>query len=387
MGIVASSPPRITGFAAVPYQFDLGESTHLVVNYEGGAGPSSLSFASLPGGCTSSNTADLNCTPAATGTYTVTVQVTDALGDFGSATTALTVEPGLAVSATFVPLTFPATDVGWAVGMIASATGGVGPYQYLWSFGDGNSTPGVHVEHGYLTPGEYVLTLLVTDSLGGMGSASWAIQVNPQIAVQVDAPLFATDVGRPLALSATVTGGTEANRSVLWSFGDQTTQTSSQATHVWTAAGVYNVTARAVDGVGASATRSVLVTVNAAPAARFTVTGGSVSAPPRPGTEFFYNTTLFRGHRTVRGAVAVRGWERGVRNERHAHLLRGRQLHGDGHSDGRRRGYGQRDPERRGPPSAPELLREFVVDLHGRGVPRRCPRGGRGFAAGLRRLR
>lgn len=295
IGLVASSPPRISAFSAVPYQVDLGSTVHFVLTYGGGAGVSSIAYTGLPAGCTSSSTVTLNCTPSATGSYVVTAIVTDSLGDSGSSTATLQVNPGLTVTAAFTPTKFPQTDVGSLVAMTAVVGGGVGPYVYQWVFGDGNSSTGHAVDHTYQVVGNFVLTLTATDSLGGVGSAAWAVQVNPPIALRVSAPTLSTDALHALSVSANVTGGTGPLGSVTWSFGDGGTEVGSQASHLWTSPGVYNVTAQVADAIGASATQTVQVHVNSAPAGRFTVSGGTTAAPPRPGTLFYYNSTLFGG--------------------------------------------------------------------------------------------
>jgi YVTN family beta-propeller protein len=292
--IVASSPPSITGFEAVPSTFDLGGRTTLDVTTLGGAGTSSYSYTGLPNGCTSENTDALNCTPTSSGTYSVTVTVTDELGDSATALTNVTIKSGLTASATFHPGTFPTVDTGSLVSMVANASGGEGPYQFSWAFGDSTGATGSGVTHAYSTPGDYILTVSVSDALGGLGTESWAVRVNPVIAVNVSAPALATDVHRAVAFSATVSGGTDPNSTVQWSFGDGTSLTSATATHEWATAGTYNVTAHAQDADGGFANRSVEVVVNSALSATFTTAGGS-SAPPQPGYLFFCNASASGG--------------------------------------------------------------------------------------------
>src|SRR5262249_25021878 len=41
---------------------------------------------------------------------------------------------------------------------------------YAWSFGDGTSGSGASVSHSFAAPGNYVVTLTVTDNLGGTAS-------------------------------------------------------------------------------------------------------------------------------------------------------------------------------------------------------------------------
>ena len=43
---------------------------------------------------------------------------------------------------------------------------------YAWTFGDGATATGVEATHSYAAPGEYAITLVVTDSVGRTGSAT-----------------------------------------------------------------------------------------------------------------------------------------------------------------------------------------------------------------------
>lgn len=52
---------------------------------------------------------------------------------------------------------------------------------YAWTFGDGGSATGVEATHSYATPGEYAITLVVTDDRGRTGSAeASAVATGPE---------------------------------------------------------------------------------------------------------------------------------------------------------------------------------------------------------------
>jgi outer membrane protein assembly factor BamB len=56
-----------------------------------------------------------------------------------------------------------------------SATGGYRPYSWLWNFGDGQTSNLQNPTHSYTTPGNYTVTLTVTDNSGNTSSdTTWA---------------------------------------------------------------------------------------------------------------------------------------------------------------------------------------------------------------------
>lgn len=56
-----------------------------------------------------------------------------------------------------------------------SATGGYRPYNWLWNFGDGQTSTVQNPTHAYINPGNYTVTLTVTDNSGNTSSDTiWA---------------------------------------------------------------------------------------------------------------------------------------------------------------------------------------------------------------------
>jgi hypothetical protein len=84
----------LTSFNAVPATIHLGSSTVLAVATAGGAGTLRFDYAGLPPGCSTSDTPTLSCDPTAAGTYSVVVQVTDAIGTVVNGSARLVVEAG-----------------------------------------------------------------------------------------------------------------------------------------------------------------------------------------------------------------------------------------------------------------------------------------------------
>ncbi len=83
--------PAIASFVAQPATVSVGDPLTLAVAVTGGVAPYSIVHAGLPPGCLSADSGTLSCRPNASGTYEVTVYVTDSIGAQVSATTTVTV--------------------------------------------------------------------------------------------------------------------------------------------------------------------------------------------------------------------------------------------------------------------------------------------------------
>lgn len=88
------SPLAVAWFSATPSTIELGQTARLNVSAQGGFPPYSYSYSGLPAGCSSADSANLTCTPTATGSFTIHATVTDAGGITKSATLVLVVSGG-----------------------------------------------------------------------------------------------------------------------------------------------------------------------------------------------------------------------------------------------------------------------------------------------------
>jgi PKD repeat protein len=134
-------------------------------------------------------------------------------------------------------------DVAYGV----TVTGATAPLTYLWDFGDGNQSTTASGTHTYGTGRTYVVTLLVTDALGY--TASWASSyvVGPALSASF---IAVVTLGAGGTNSVAFTLGTLYGSSpytYLWDFGDGTTSTSANPTHVYAEAGGYLVTLTVTD--------------------------------------------------------------------------------------------------------------------------------------------
>lgn len=120
----------------------------------------------------------------ASGTYPVTLTVTDGQGASISSAQTVTVSLPVAPIAGF---TFVTSNLD--VDFTDTTTGGEGVMTYLWSFGDGQTSTAVSPSHTYATAGTYSVTLTVTDSLSVTSSRSSSINVVAAFVIPPVAPV------------------------------------------------------------------------------------------------------------------------------------------------------------------------------------------------------
>lgn len=144
-----------------------------------------------------------------------------------------------------------------------NATGGAGaaPYAYRWSFDD--RTPNATVANGthlYHVPGNYTVTLTVSDSIGDVASVSFQVQV-VFAPLTVDASVSPAEGVAPFqaTFNASATGG-EGPYTFRWNFGDGTAvSTVANGTHTFARAGNYTVSVSVEDAYGSYVNESLRV--------------------------------------------------------------------------------------------------------------------------------
>ncbi|MCB0428883.1 MAG: PKD domain-containing protein [Flavobacteriales bacterium] len=140
----------------------------------------------------------------------------------------------------------------WPVTML-----GIGGSKFFWSFGDGDTLTSYSptIEHTYLTPGNYAVTLTITNACGNSATVNGAINVSgvggPQINVSELDPVTC-NAGSNGSAVATISIG-QAPYKYIWD--DNLQQTADTA--VGLTAGTYHVTV--TDANGCTSSQSVSV--------------------------------------------------------------------------------------------------------------------------------
>lgn len=206
-------------------------------------------------------------TYAETGTYTVTLTVTDNRGDSDTTTRDVTIvnTPPVAAftsSVTKLKMSVDAADSSDPDGRVES---------YAWDFGDGGTASTAAATHTYANAGTYDVRLTVVDNDGGTASVTHQVKA---VVNQAPRAAFTSTTNR---FSVSVDGSTSSDpdgtiEEYSWDFGDGSAATNATAEHTYAAAGTFTVKLTITDDDGAMdvATKSTTVTGNAAPVASFT---------------------------------------------------------------------------------------------------------------------
>ncbi|MCI4368709.1 MAG: PKD domain-containing protein, partial [Thermoplasmata archaeon] len=202
------------------------------------------------------------------GSFVATVTASDNLGEQTTASVPYWVLPSLTVS-----VNAPVLGPSQSVQLSAQATGGLGPYTYLWSTGDGSApVSGESIVHPYAASGVYRTTVDVTDRLGYEATGTVSVAVPSPLNVSVEANVSSFVVPGSVGYSAHVTGGTSPY-CYLWTFSDTETSLGGPSiARSYQSSGAYSAAVRVTDAVGNVVNASVNVTALAALSLSWTAT-------------------------------------------------------------------------------------------------------------------
>ena len=180
-GTSGAPPPLTVQLASAPSSVPVNESLTLIAEANGGTPPLSYAYSGLPPGCASLNQFYVSCQPDLAGTYTATVTVTDAAANTSSASAVVTVTPVVAPSPPALKVSLTSIDgpllAGSPLLLVASASGGVGPYSYAYS-GLPAGCESADASSIACTPtatGPFLIAVVVTDGASSTASASTSL--------------------------------------------------------------------------------------------------------------------------------------------------------------------------------------------------------------------
>ncbi|WP_394749386.1 malectin domain-containing carbohydrate-binding protein [Spongiimicrobium salis] len=140
---------------------------------------------------------------------------------------------------------------------------------YFWDFQDGTTSFDQNPIHTFFNVGVYVVSLTVTDDDGATDTTTVTITVTDPIATEAPvAVATATPLTGTAPLEVSFTGSNSTDdigiESYLWNFQDGSTSNEADPVHIFTEAGIYEVTLTIEDAAGLTSSATVTITVNAA---------------------------------------------------------------------------------------------------------------------------
>lgn len=183
------------------------------------------------------------------------------------------------------------------VAFTGTVSGGIPPYTYAWSFGDGGQAATQNASHTYPTEGAYPVAFTVRDSAS-------AAATDDHLTIYVGSDFQASATGQPLSGAAPLTvqfgaaaSGGSPPYAYAWDFGDGSTSTLQNPSHTYGADGEYGVLLTAQDSIGRTATDPDLaVKVGSSPGAPVITGVAKATNPLRlkvSGEGFLVGCTVF----------------------------------------------------------------------------------------------
>jgi uncharacterized repeat protein (TIGR03803 family) len=283
--ITTASLPTGTVFAAY----------NQAISTSGGTGTATfaLSSGALPTGLTLSSAGVLSGTPTVAGTYGINVTATDSAGASSQADYFVVINPIVTISITTTALSD--WTVNAAYNTAITATGGTGPLTF--STISGTLPPGLTLAAGTgvlsgtpISAGSFSFTIGVVDTVGGAGSKSFTVIINPA-AVIVSTSLASWTVNRSGYFQAIITNGGTGPMTFALTSGTVppglTLSSGGVLSGTPSAAGTYTFAVTATDMVGVtSSPQNVTVVINMP--VTFTTTALASWTVNQPG----YNQTI-----------------------------------------------------------------------------------------------
>jgi hypothetical protein len=292
--VTVNSAPSII-ISPISATMDVGQSQQFVSSVSGGTTPYTYQWYLNGVAVSGATSAAWTFTPSSAGSYTIRVQVTDAVSGTASASVTVTVNSALTVSISPSPVTM---DVDQSQTFTSTVTGGTSPLSYQWYL-DGVAVSGATSSSWTYTPsaaGSHTVYVKVTDSASthvNATSNTAGVTVNGLPTVSISPTSATIHVGETVHFTSTALGGTPPY-AYQWYLNN--TPVSGATSSLWTftpsSAGSYNVYLNITDSVGVRA-KSSITPVTVIPV--LTVTISPTSASVTIGYSVTFTSTVSGG--------------------------------------------------------------------------------------------
>ncbi|MEI5638010.1 MULTISPECIES: immune inhibitor A domain-containing protein [unclassified Pseudoalteromonas] len=133
--------------------------------------------------------------------------------------------------------------------------------QFLWRFGDGNSSDRLTTTHNYQSPGVYDVTFTQTDQLGNAETLATQVTITDVVQTPLSlSDLTVTQSGQSVLFSIAVSGGSTPYQ-IEWQFGEGNNATGAVVEHTYSLSGDYQVEVTVSDDDNQSRSQTTTVSI------------------------------------------------------------------------------------------------------------------------------
>lgn len=207
--VVDPNPSLVANFTWTPFRPDVDETVAFTDTSVGGSPPYAYEWDFDSDGVTDATGASPSFAFTEGGVHWVTLLVTDQAGDFSQSIRPVYVEapnaPELIPEFSMSP---NPSEVDEEVIFTDETSGGTPPYTYSWDFGDDTAADTrADPTHAYAAPGDYNVTLTVTDSQDETGSITYShiVETPPATAIPTTTPIDTATLTQTPTETATAT--------------------------------------------------------------------------------------------------------------------------------------------------------------------------------------
>jgi gliding motility-associated-like protein len=168
------------------------------------------------------------------------------------------------------------------------------PTTWNWNLGNGTNATIQHPTTTYITPGTYTVTLTASNANGSNTKTMVSyitITPTPSIAFTSPDTVISCVPKTVRFINQTNPNSSTGTVTYSWDFGDGSTSTLANPTHIYTSPGIYHVTLVAVNGVGCTSVLTKNTYINAAPKPVASFTSTNNNSCTAPVTASFTNTS------------------------------------------------------------------------------------------------